>query len=75
MVYIPIRIGQIIRALETEALNGNAHAARELRAWLAEYPPKDDAISTEDLDRQTRDRLLARLLAELEEEDASSDLA
>ena len=38
-------------------------------------PPKDDAISTEDLDRQTRDRLLARLLAELKEEDASSDLA
>ena len=47
----------------------------ELRAWLAEYPPTDDAISTEDLDRQTRDRLLARLLAELEEEDASPDIA
>jgi hypothetical protein len=59
----------------TQAQNGNAPAARELRAWLAEYPPTDDAISTEDLDRQTRDRLLARLLAELEEEDASPDIA
>ena len=71
----PARVAPIVRALESEAINGNAHAARELRSWLAEYPPKDDAISTEDLDRQTRDRLLARLLAELEEEDASSDIA
>lgn len=74
-VHTPVRIGRIIRALETEAVQGNAHAARELRAWLDEYPPKDDSISLDDLDRRTRDRLLARLLAELEEEDASSDLA
>jgi hypothetical protein len=72
MVYTPIRIGRIVRALETEAVNGNAHAARELRAWLAEYPPQDDAITPEQLSRRTRQRLMARLIAELEEEDAAN---
>jgi hypothetical protein len=70
VVKCPARVARIIRALESQAVNGNAHAARELRSWLAEYPPKDEAIRLEDLDRQTRDRLLARLLAELDEEDA-----
>ena len=72
IVRCPARVAKIIRALEAEALNGNANAARELRGWLSEYPPKDDLIRTEDLDRQTRDRVLARLLAELEEEDAAT---
>jgi hypothetical protein len=72
-VQAPIRVGRIIGGLEREAVQGNPHAARELRAWLAEYPPRDDSISVDDLDRRTRDRLLARLLAELEEEDASGE--
>ena len=66
-----VRVAEIIRALEREAHNGNANAARELRAWLQEYPPTDGSVDTDDLDRRTRDRLLARLLAELEEEDAA----
>jgi hypothetical protein len=69
IVQAPIRISRIIGGLEREAVQGNPHAARELRAWLNDYPPKDDSIRVEDLDRRTRDRILARLLAELEEED------
>jgi hypothetical protein len=60
----PVRVGRIIAALECEAVRGNANAARELRFWLSEYPPTSEAVRTEDLDRITRDRLLARLLAE-----------
>jgi hypothetical protein len=69
IVQAPIRISRIIGGLEREAVQGNPHAARELRAWLQDYPPRDDSIKAEDLDRRTRDRLLARLLAEIEEED------
>jgi hypothetical protein len=71
IVQAPVRISRIIGGLEREAVQGNPYAARELRPWLAEYPPKDDSISVDDFDRRTRDRLLARLLAELEEEDAA----
>jgi hypothetical protein len=72
-VVVPARIGGIIRALEKSALTGNSNAARELRSWLAEYPPSDGSVSVEQLDRRTRDRILARLLAELEQEDAAPD--
>jgi hypothetical protein len=71
IVQAPIRIGRVIAGLEREAVNGNAHAARELRAWLAEYPPRDDAIRAEDLDGQTRQRLMTKLLAIISEEDAA----
>lgn len=70
---VPVRVAVIIRAYEKEAARGNANAGRELRAWLNEYPPRDDAISAADLDRQTRQRLMARLLAELEEESPAQD--
>jgi hypothetical protein len=50
------------------AAKGNANAGRELRAWLAEYPPKDGAVTTEKLDRRTKERVLARILAELRDE-------
>jgi hypothetical protein len=70
-VVVPVRIGGIIRALEKSALSGNSNAARELRSWLSEYPPSDGSVSVEQLDRQTRDRILARLLAELEQEHAA----
>jgi len=73
IVQCRVRVGRIIVALEREAVRGNANAARELRSWLSEYPPTSDAVRTEDLDRITRDRLLARLLAELDEEDAASE--
>jgi hypothetical protein len=71
IVKTPIRISKIISALEGEAARGNAQAAKELRAWLADYPPKDDAVKVEDLDRLTRERILARLLAEIEEEETA----
>jgi hypothetical protein len=71
IVQAPIRISRIIGGLEREAVQGNAHAARELRAWLQDYPPKDEALRLEDIDRNTRDRILARLLKEIEEDDAA----
>jgi hypothetical protein len=72
-VVVPARIGAIIRSLEKAALKGNSNAARELRSWLSEYPPSDGSVSVEELDRRTRDRILARLLAELEDEDANAE--
>jgi hypothetical protein len=53
----PIRVGRVIRSLEREAAEGNANAARELRAWLAEYPLQDEGLSMSDLDRRTKERL------------------
>src|SRR5262249_44993661 len=60
IVQVPIRIGNVIAGLERQAIKGNANAARELRAWLAEYPPEDATIDPEQLDRRTRQRMLAR---------------
>jgi hypothetical protein len=71
LVTVPARIGKVIAALEREAANGNANAARELRGWLAEYPPDDTELSVETLDKKTRQRALAYVLARLEEEDAA----
>jgi hypothetical protein len=64
-VTVPVRVGTIIRALEKKAAAGETQAARELRSWLAEYPPRpDDDIDPADLPRALRQRLLARLIAE-----------
>jgi hypothetical protein len=52
IVQAPIRISRIIGGLEREAVRGNPHAARELRAWLQEYPPKDYSINVADLAEQ-----------------------
>jgi hypothetical protein len=62
-----LRAGEIIAALERKARNGDSHAARELRAWLSEYPPTDEAIDIADIPAAMRQRLLKRLLAEIEE--------
>jgi phage antirepressor YoqD-like protein len=67
-----LRVGEITAALERKARNGDSHAARELRAWLAEYPPTDEAIDLADIPAAMRQRLLKRLLAEIEEEDAAN---
>jgi hypothetical protein len=72
LVTVPARIGKVIAALEREAANGNANAARELRGWLAEYPPDDTELSVEKLDKKTRQRALAYVLARLAEEDAAA---
>ena len=73
MVVSPIRVARIIRAYESAAAEGNANAGRELRAWLAEYPPKDGTLRAEDLDAEMQERILARLMREIEEEDAANE--
>jgi hypothetical protein len=65
MVKVPIRVGQIIRAFEQKATKGDVQAGRELRSWLAEYPPEDDELRPEDMPALLRQRLLARLIAEI----------
>lgn len=70
-VTTPIRVGQVIGALERQAVAGNANAARELRSWLSEYPPEDASVTPEALASDLRKRVLARLLAEISEEEAA----
>jgi hypothetical protein len=67
-----IRVGEIIQALERKAREGDAHASRELRSWLADYPPHDEEISLEELGPVRRQKLLKRLIAEIEEEERKS---
>jgi hypothetical protein len=69
IVQTPIEVGAIMRRLSRDAKNGSATAAKELRAWLDTYPPTDSGYDLEALDRRTRDRLIARLMAELEAEE------
>jgi hypothetical protein len=64
MLHVPVRIGRIVQALEREATTGNTQAARELRNWLAEYPPESTEFDPSSLDRELRKRIYARLLAE-----------
>ncbi len=61
-----------MRALEAAALKGNSQSARELRSWLEKYPPEDATLNAEDLDQEMRRRILARLRAEIEAEDAKA---
>jgi hypothetical protein len=69
LLSVPVRVGVIIRKLEHDAVGGSTMAAKELREWLREYPPQDEGYDLEALDRRTRDRLIARLLLELGEDD------
>ena len=59
-----------VRRLAAEAQRGSTHASRELRAWM-DVLEADIPVSTSELDARTRQRLLARLLAELQAEDAA----
>jgi hypothetical protein len=70
---VSIRVGEIIQALQKKARTGDAHAARELRSWLAEYPPQDEDIDFADLDKVTRQRMLRIVMAKIEEEDAAAE--
>lgn len=67
-----LRVGEIIQALETKARKGDSHAARELRSWLSEYPPTDEAVDLADMPAAMRQKLLKRLVAEVEDEEAAS---
>jgi len=65
---VPVNVAATVRRLAAEAQRGSTHASRELRAWMAELEA-DIPVSTSELDAKTRQRLLTRLLSELEAED------
>ena len=70
LVRVPIPIGAIMSDLGSRAKRGDTAAARELRAWLSDFPPDDAAADASDLDHVQRSRIaaiLARALAEDEE--------
>jgi hypothetical protein len=71
VVRTSVATGKIIRKLAQEAARGNVGAARELRGWLAEVA-QDEETSVSALDRRTRQAVLARVLAEIEEEEAQA---
>ena len=70
---VPIRVARIIRALEIDAAQGHAAAARELRAWLERYPPRDEEVTPDALPAVLRARLLARLIAEDDAEQGQNE--
>ncbi len=67
LVRVTVEVGQVIDKLASEARSGNVQAARELREWLSKVEAETDT-SVSALDRATRQRLKARLLADIEAE-------
>jgi hypothetical protein len=67
-----VRPEVIIEKLRAQAEKGDVHAARELRAWLAELPAAGHRTEHRAMDRAPRQRILARLIAEVEAEDAAN---
>ena len=68
LMRVPVPIGNIIARLAQDASRGNTQAARELRAYLEQFPTEDDT-DVSALDRRTRQSLMARLLADIAEHD------
>jgi hypothetical protein len=65
---------EVIRTLNRQAKAGDVSAARELRAWMEAHPEVDQHVDLALQPAVIRDRLLRRLLAELEEwEDQQSE--
>lgn len=63
VIRVPVNRSAIVRALEKDAKRGSATAARELRAWLSEYPRDDGDFELASMEREQR-RLFAQWLAE-----------
>lgn len=71
IVRTPVAVGDIIARLNTKAKTGDVQAARELREWMREYPA-DDETDMSALDARTRQQVLARVLAEIAEEEGEA---
>jgi hypothetical protein len=67
----PVHVGDIIARLNTKAKTGDVQAARELREWMREYPA-DDETDLSALDARTRQQVLARVLADIAEEEGEA---
>jgi len=68
LVRTPVNIGEIIGRLAADAKRGSTQAARELRSYLEAYPA-EDATDMSVLDKRTRQQVIARLLADIEEDE------
>lgn len=68
LVRVTVETGQVIDRLAKDAKNGNTQAARELREWLARVEVETDT-SVSALDRGTRQRMKARLLQEMAQDE------
>jgi hypothetical protein len=71
MVLVPVGEMKIKAALQQAAEKGSPQAAREYRAWLDRYPEQNTTIRPELLSAQRRQAILARLIREVEEEEAA----
>lgn len=58
---VPVQVGSIITSLAAKAAKGGVAEARELRAYLAEFPVETDT-DVSALDRRTRQALLGMLI-------------
>lgn len=68
VVRTPVEVGHIIARLAVDAKKGNTQAARELREWMRQFPAEDETdISA--LDARTQQQVLARVLAEIVEDE------
>lgn len=63
IVRTTVQVGEIVKALAKDAKKGNTQAARELRAYLTEFPIETDT-DVSALDKRTRQHVLAMLLDE-----------
>lgn len=74
MLRVPVHLGDIVSALNTQAKKGNTQAARELREWMREYPA-EDATDLAALDSRTQREVLNRVLGEIIEDEGQAPLA
>lgn len=71
-VTVPIPVGRIIAKYSAGAEGGNVQAGRELRSWLEKYPATEASTDVAALDKRDRDRLVVRLMLELEREEGDA---
>ena len=65
----PVAAAAVMRALQRAATGGDSQAAGTLLRWTQAYPAIDTAVQLDQLNEETRDQLLRRLLRELDDAD------
>lgn len=70
LVRCPVHVGDIMGRLQVDAKKGNTQAARELREWMRQFPA-DDETDISALDARTQQQVLARVLADIAEDEGA----
>lgn len=73
LVRTPVAVGDIIARLAMDAKKGNTASAKELRAYMEMYPA-DDETDISALDARTRQQVMARVLADIVEDEGALPL-